>query len=109
MTCDRPLFQPLDWEALSFPKDYSIGKNHYNEERKFPVTPSKYIHARLKCCDDRFASNPQYIFQALDWIERNAVASSIHFTELKLFQSDIKVGELINKDNFRHMISDDQI
>ena len=98
-----------DWEALSFPKDYSIGKNHYNEERKIQVTPSKYIHARLKCCDDRFASNPQYIFQALDWIERNAVASSIHFTERKLFQSDIKVGELVNKDNIRRMISDDQI
>ena len=36
-----------DREALSFPKDYSIGKNHYNEI-KIQVTPSKYIHARLK-------------------------------------------------------------
>ena len=98
-----------DWEALSFPKDYSTGKNHYNEERKVHISPSKYVHARLKCCDDRFASNPQYIFQALDWIERNAVASSIHFAERKQFQTEINVGQLVNQDNIRRMISDDQI
>ena len=67
------------------------------------------MHARLNGCDDRFASNPQYIFHTLDWIERNAVASSIHFAERKQFQSDINAGQLINSDNVRHMISDDQI
>ena len=50
-----------------------------NEEREIPITPSKYVHTRLKYCDDRFASNPQYISHALDWIERNGVASSVHF------------------------------
>ena len=54
------------WEALAFPKDYSTGRNHFNEERETPTTPSKYVHARLKCSDDRFASDPQYIFCALD-------------------------------------------
>ena len=73
------------------------------------ITPSKYVHARLKCCDDRFASNPQYIFQSLDWIERNAVASSIHFAERKQFQSEVNVGQLVNQENIRRMISDDQI
>ena len=52
-----------NWEALAFPKDYSTGRNHFNEERKIPITPAKYVHTKLKCCDDRFASNPQYIFQ----------------------------------------------
>ena len=79
------------------------------EKRKVQITPSKYVHARLKCCDDRFASNPQYIFHALDWIERNAVASSIHFAERKQFQSEINVGQLVNQDSVRRMISDDQI
>ena len=98
-----------DWEALAFPREYSTGKNHYNEERKRYITPSKYIHARLKCSDDRFASNSQYIFHALDWIERNAVASSIHFTERKQFQSDINVGQLVNQHNITRLISDDQV
>ena len=67
------------------------------------------MHTRLKCCDDRFASNPQYIFHALDWIERNAVASSVHFAERKQFQSEISVGQLVNHNHVRRMISDDQI
>ena len=55
-----------NWEASAFPKDYSTGRNLFNEEREIPITPSKYVHARLECWDDRFASNFQYIFQALD-------------------------------------------
>ena len=96
-------------EALAFPKDYSARRNHFNEEREIPITPSKYVHARLKCCDDRFASNPQNIFHALDWMEKNAVASSVHFAERKQFQSEISVGQLVNHSNVRRMISDDQI
>ena len=61
-----------NWEALAFPKDYSTGRNHFNEEREILITPSKYVHTRPKCCDDRFSSNPQNIFHALDWIERSA-------------------------------------
>ena len=89
-------------EALSFPKDYSKGRNHFNEEREIPITLSKHVHTRLKCCDDRFASNPQYIFHALDWIKRYAVVR-------KQFQSEINVGQLVNHNNVRRMIPDDQI
>ena len=96
-------------EALAFPKDYSARRNHFNEEREIPITPSKYVHARLKCCDDRFASNPEYIFHALDWIERNVVASSVHFAERQQFQSEISVSQLVNHNNVRRMISDYQI
>ena len=97
-----------NWEALAFPKDYSTGRNHFNKEREIPITPSKYVHARLKCCDDRFAVNPQYIYHALDWIERNVVASSVHFVEWKQFQSEIIVGQLVNHGNVRRIISGDQ-
>ena len=66
------------------------------------------MHARLKH-DKVFAANPQYIFHALDWIERNAVPSSVYFIERKQFQSEINVGQLVNHNNVRRMISDDQI
>ena len=98
-----------NWEALAFPKDYSTEGNHFNEERENPITSSKYVHVRLKCCDDSFAANPQYIFDALDWIKRNAVASSVHFAERKQFQSEIKVSQLVNHDNVRRMICEHQI
>ena len=98
----------LDWEALAFPKDCSIERNHFNEESEISITLSKYVNARLKCYD-RFAVNPQYIFHALDWIERNAAATSVHFTERKQFQSEMNVGQLVNHNNVRRMISDHQI
>ena len=98
-----------NWEAFAFPKDYSTGRNLFNEEREIPITPSKYVHARLKCCDDRFAANPQYIFRALDWIESNAVANLFCCAERKQFQNVINVGQLVNQDNVRKMIFDDQI
>ena len=99
----------LNWEALAFPKDYSTGRNYFNEQKEIPITPSKYLHARLKCCDHRFAANPQCIFHALDWIKRNAVASSVHFAGKKQFQSEISIGQLVNHNHVRKMISHDQI
>ena len=96
-----------NWEAPAFPKDYFIGRSHFNEEREIPATPSKYVHARLKCCDYRIAASPQYIFHALGRIEKNAVASSVHFAERKQFQSEISVGQLVHHSNVRRMISDE--
>ena len=85
-----------NWKALAFHKGHSTGRNHLNEEREIPIAPPKYVNARVKYCDDRFAANPQCIFHALDWIKRNAVASSVHFTERKQFQSETNVGQLVN-------------
>ena len=28
-----------NWEALAFPKDYSTGRNYFNDEREIPITP----------------------------------------------------------------------
>ena len=68
-----------NWKAPALPKDYCTGRSHFDEERKNSRTPSKYMHSRLKLCRDLFAANPQCIFHALYWIERNAIASSVHF------------------------------
>ena len=72
-----------NWEALAFPKEYSTGKRHFNDNHEITITPAKYIHARLKSSDNRWASNLQYICHALDWIQKNAVASSIYFSQRK--------------------------
>ena len=87
-----------DWAALVFAKNFATGEKHINNGRNAGIMPSKYLHARLKSCDDRFALDPQYIYQAIDWIERN-VASTVHFTERKQFQTDISVGCLQSQDN----------
>ena len=46
-----------NWVAVPFPKLFSHGENHFNSHRDITMTPSKYVHARLKCADDRFASD----------------------------------------------------
>ena len=53
-----------NWEASAFPKEYPNGENYFNEKGDVLITPLKCIPARLKCCDDGFASNPQYISRA---------------------------------------------
>ena len=67
------------------------------------------MHVRLRCCGDRFAANPEYILHGLDCIKINDIASSVCFVERKQFQSEINIGQLVNHDNVRRMISDDQI
>ena len=46
-----------DWEALAFVKNFYIGENHFNTERKVRIAPSGYVHARLKCSDSGFDCN----------------------------------------------------
>ena len=74
-----------DCEALIFPKEYSTGKNHFNEPREVAITLSKYFHSRLESCDDRWAQNPQYISYFLDLLEREFVKNSVNFAERKQF------------------------
>lgn len=98
-----------NWEALAFPKEFSTGKYHYNHPRDIEITPIQYVQARLKCSDNRFASNPQYLFSVLDWVEKTAAASTVNFTQRKQFQSDLNVGNLLNHSSVQRMISDDQL
>ena len=67
------------------------------------------MHVRLKHYNDIFSANPWYIFHALDWFEKNAVASSVHSVARKQFQSEINVVQLVDHNNVRTKISDDQI
>ena len=65
-------------EALVFHMEYVTDKNHFNDARRFPMAPIKYVQAILKYYDHRFVSNSQFIFHALDWIEKEAVWNSIN-------------------------------
>ena len=54
-------------------------KTTFMKKERFEQHPQNY--------DDESATNPQYIFHVLDWIKRNAVASSVHFAK----ENDFKV------------------
>ena len=77
---------------------------------QIPITPSKYVHARLKCCDDRFAANPQYIFHALEIVLKEMLLQAwFILLKGKEIESEINVGQLINYVDIRRIIWDNQI
>ena len=81
----------------------SLGTGHFNEERNVRVTPSQYIHARLKSTDDRFASNVRYLFAKLDMNERAAMLGSTTFAENKRFRDNVTTGQ-VNSSCTRRML-----
>ena len=84
-----------NWEALAFRKDFPYERFYFDDTtRELPITPSQYIHARLKCFDKRFAKSSIYTFHTLDWIELAAISNSINFFERKQFRDDITAGEV---------------
>ena len=77
---------------------------------QIPITPSKYVHARLKCCDDRFAANPQYIFHALEIVLKEMLLQAwFILLKGKEIESEINVCQLINYVDIRRIIWDNQI
>ena len=89
-----PFTSKPDWEALPLLIISQLVRAIF-VLKKVRNTPSKYLHSRLKWCDDRFASDMQCKFQALDWTER-IVGSKVYFTERKQLQTDTTVGSLQN-------------
>ena len=67
------------------------------------------MYARLKCCHDRFAANPQHIYHALDWINKMLLQAQFILLERNNFKVKSNVGQLVNHGSARRMISDDQI
>ena len=92
-----------NWEAFAYVKKFSDGNFHYGTTRDVKITASKYTHARLKCADNRFASDPQYIFGMLNWIERETISSTIHFARMKRRQEGpIQARDIQNRDTLGH-------
>ena len=48
-----------NWEDSAFPKELATGKNRFNKFRSVPISPTKYVHARVKCYYGRCSLNPQ--------------------------------------------------
>ena len=96
-------------EALAFPRHFPNGKFHFADKRPVKISLLKYIHRNLKNSDSRFASDPQYIFFALDWVERTSVHNAIMFSERKMKGVKCSVASLQNKERIRQMLSDDEI
>jgi hypothetical protein len=100
------------WEAMAFPKLFPTGENTYhtyNKNRPVKLTAKKYINARLKCHDDRFATSSEYIFQALHWTETLSIQSSIQMAQHKMHHADITAGHLKDPAYVRQLLGNDEM
>ncbi len=55
----------LQMEAKCFPVEFPNASNTLSMNREGKLSPSRYFNARIFSTDNRFASNPEYIFFAL--------------------------------------------
>ena len=63
-------------EVDAFPFHFPNGKNGLKQSRNVKLSTKKYFNARLFSADNRFSSDPEYIFFALDLIEKESITNS---------------------------------
>ena len=61
------------------------------------------------CCNDRFASNHQLYISRIRLYQKKCFCKLSSFSWKETFQSEITIGQLMNHNKERRMLSDDQI
>ena len=78
---ERPVSQ-IQSEALCFPKEFPLGNNtfltrtesgEFRQNRELEISLTKYFDARILSMDNRFVSNPEYVFYAQYLKERQQI------------------------------------
>ncbi len=78
---ERPVNQ-IHSESLCFPKEFPMGNNtflsrtesgEFKQNREVEISLTKYFDARILSMDNRFVSNPEYVFYAQYLKERQQI------------------------------------
>ncbi|XP_063689165.1 uncharacterized protein LOC134822183 [Bolinopsis microptera] len=81
-----PFLGNADYEALSFPDLFPLGKGHFNCSKRNDLIKKKllpklslkdYAESKLYSKHRKYAQNPEYIFYMQNWIERDQLLSCI--------------------------------
>ena len=102
-------FNEKNWEALAFPKLFPTGKFTFNYQREKSISKKKYFSARLLHKDGRFSETTEYIFHALDILERQTLTDTISITTRKSYFQDISAGQLKDPNKLLKLLSQDQV
>ena len=103
-----PIF---DVEGKAFPVHFPHNSNTLIDDRPKKIGMHRYFNSRLFSSDNRFASDPEYIFYALDYVERKTLQqqTSIAFRKasptnlttnitVSTLQDSSQVSALLKKD-----------
>ena len=74
-----------DWDLKTFPALLPDGKNSLHTDRDVKLTEQNYFGQRLLNQDQRFATNPAFVFAAVAYIEKKQMESRAG--ELNLFSN----------------------
>ena len=102
-------FKEENWEALAFPKLFPLGKYTFNYQRAKTISKKKCFSARILNKDGRFAETSEYIFHALDILERQTLADTISITTRKSYFQDISAGQLKDPKKLMKLLNQDQV
>ena len=65
------------WDIDAFPMKHPDGKNGLNEDRIRKLSHQYYIVQRLRNEDQRFSSDPSYVFACASYLEKNQLQRNI--------------------------------
>ena len=86
------LMRDTNWDVDAFPHLHPTGQFGLHHPREQKLTSQKYFIQRLMNCDDRWISNPAYLFSALYYLERDHL------------ERQINIGCQIGKVNKGHLV-----
>ena len=67
------ILEERDWDLKSFPCLHPDGKSSLHSERPVKLSEQDYFVQRIMNRDQRFASNPAYVFAACSYIEKKQI------------------------------------
>ena len=67
-----------DWDIDAFPMKHPDGKNGLHQQRDRKLTDQYYFVQRLRNKDQRFSTDPAYVFAAAAYLEKNQLQRNIN-------------------------------
>ena len=100
-------------EVLTFPNLFPTRKYGFDVSRPRKLSLRKYFQARLTSCDNRFASNTEYLFYSQYLVEHKQVMDSINIALPKANlpkndEENVNAGIFKSAESLRSLIMHDQ-
>ena len=107
------MYNDTNNEVLTFPNLFPTGKYGFDVSRPRKLSLRKYFQARLTSCDNRFASNTEYLFYSQYLVEHKQVMASINIALRKANlpkndEENVNAGILKSAESLRNLIMHDQ-
>ena len=77
------LLSSENWDALAFPMKHPDGRNNLHHKRDVKLSDQYYFVQRLRNKDERFRSDPSYLFAASSYIEKKQLQRNINVSFLR--------------------------